>query len=134
MEMDKSQDIPNMSKIQFKTTAECYKTETKYILECSASSYPVCFILVNQVHLVYKAENLGVSRVLKDGLQTRLVIMEVALQFTTLDVKHVDEHFDVTKYAFSLARDVALHERLLPASTEQISPNANYLKFIKTTF
>ena len=74
---------------------------------------------MDEVHLVYEAENLGISGVLKDCLETRLIVVEVALEFTTLDIKDIDKYFHVAKYAFSLTGNIALHERLLPAIKTQ---------------
>jgi len=73
---------------------------------------------MNQVHFVYKAEDLGVSGILEDRLEAGLVIVEISLKFAALHVEDVDENFDITKYAFSLTGDVAFHERFLPATKQ----------------
>ena len=75
-----------------------------------AHAHPVRLILMNEIHLVYKAENLGISRVLKNCLEAGLIIVEIPLEFPALDIKHVDEHLNVAEYAFSLTGNVALHE------------------------
>jgi len=74
---------------------------------------------MNEIHFVYEAEDLCIGGILKDRLQAGLIVVEVAFQFAALHVKHVDEHFDVAKYALSLTGNIALHERLLPATGDK---------------
>ena len=62
-----------------------------------------------------ETEDLGLGRVLQDGLETRLVVVHVLLQLGALHVEHVDQHLHVAEDVVTLARKVVLHERLLAA-------------------
>ena len=44
-----------------------------------------------------ETEDLGFGRELEDRFQTRLIVMHVFLQFTRLDVKHIDQDLDVSE-------------------------------------
>lgn len=60
-----------------------------------------------------EAEYARFGRVLEDGLKTRLIVVHVLLQLSALDVKYIDEHFNIAEYVISLAGEVILHECLL---------------------
>jgi signal transduction histidine kinase len=54
-------------------------------------------VLLHEIHLMDETEDLGFGRELEDGLQTRLVVMHVFLEFARLDVKDIDQDLDVSE-------------------------------------
>lgn len=76
-------------------------------------SYQISLILLDEVHLVYQAEDLCVRRVLQDSFQTRLVVMHIFLQLSALHIKNVDQHLYIAKDVISLTREVVFHESVL---------------------
>lgn len=60
-----------------------------------------------------QAEDFGIRGVLQDGLQTRLVVMHVFLQLTTLDIEYINKNLYVSENVVPLAGEVVLHERVL---------------------
>ena len=73
----------------------------------------VPLVLLHEVHLVDEAEDLGLGRVLEDGLQARLVVVHVLLQLAGLHIEHVDQDLDGNiQYIF--------HSSNLPQRNENI--------------
>ncbi len=83
-------------------------------------TYHLPLIIGDEVHLVDQAEDLGVGRVLQDGLQARLVVVHVLLHLATLYVEDVDQNLDVSEDVVALAREVVLHERFLAVRRERV--------------
>ena len=54
--------------------------------------HEVALVLLDEVHLVDEAEDLGLGREGDDGLEAALVVVHVLLQLAALHVKHVDEN------------------------------------------
>jgi hypothetical protein len=76
--------------------------------------------LWKQIHLVNKAEDLGLWREVTEGLETVLELRHVvALEVLARDVKHVDEHLHVLEDVLSLAVEDLLHEEILATAIPQ---------------
>ena len=80
----------------------------------TSHTYHFPLVLRDKVHLVDEAEDFGIGGELENGLQTRLVIVHVLLNLTTLNIKHIDENLNITKHILPLASEVVVHEHFLP--------------------
>lgn len=55
----------------------------------------VSLVFLNEIHLVDKAENLGVLGISHDGFQARLVVVHVLLHVARLDIKDINQNLHV---------------------------------------
>lgn len=86
--------------------------------------------LWKQIHLVNKAEDLGLWREVTEGLETVLELRHVVpLEVLARHVKDVDEHLHVLEDVLSLAVEDLLHEEILataiPESQNQIAEESH---------
>ena len=58
-------------------------------------SYNFSLILLNQIHFVNQAKDLGVFRVFHNSFQTVLIIMYIPIKFSWFDVKYINQNFDI---------------------------------------
>lgn len=79
----------------------------------------------DKVHFVDKAEDLRFRRILKDGVQAGLVVMNVLLLLVRIHVENVDENLNVSKDVVSLVGQVVLHESFLTATVPKVEYKAS---------
>jgi hypothetical protein len=70
-------------------------------------------VRLEHVHLVNQAENVRILRVGRDRLEAALKKGHVLGLLLALDVKHIDQHFDIAKNEVALALEIRLHELFL---------------------
>ena len=61
-------------------------------------------------------EDVGVSRVLFDGLQARHEILQILILSFAFDVEYINQHVDVSENRFFLVFKVVLHKFVLSAA------------------
>lgn len=71
------------------------------------------FLIFGQIGFVNQAKYLRLRGVLLHRFDARSEVGEVLLHLLTLEIEHIDEHFNIEKNVLSLIGEIALHETVL---------------------
>lgn len=81
-------------------------------------------IFLNEVHLVHQTKYNGIWRMHENGLQTRLVVVNVLVEFRADGIEYVDQNVDIFEDQVSVRRQVVIEWIVLTTRAVSFS-NAN---------
>lgn len=103
-------------KVERSTAFQSSNRPNIYLKYTCYQSYHFPLVLGYKIHLVHEAEYFGIRRVLEDGLQARLIIVQVLLDLPALHIKDVDQDLHVPEDIVTLTCEIILHESFLPVA------------------